>query len=158
MLKETALGTIIEKTIDLKTGEGFNFCEDKEENNWRRIEKQNYYDNIIVLIGGYQMEMSLMDITNEMEDEISDTIAVCITYYFEQHNIPKQVYVEINKDKEIEALWNEFGDIPMNPETEEIEQDWNGFTAGTNREDIWHWFDERHSKGVGWLMNDYERR
>jgi len=44
----------------------------------------------------------------------------------------------------------------MNPETEEIEQDWNGFPAGTHREDIWHWFDENHSKGVGWLMNEYK--
>lgn len=26
------------------------------------------------------------------------------------------------------------------------------FPAGTHREDIWHWFDERHSKGVTYLM------
>lgn len=23
---------------------------------------------------------------------------------------------------------------------------------------IWHWFDERHSKGVGWLMNERETK
>lgn len=23
-------------------------------------------------------------------------------------------------------------------------------------ETIWHWFDKHHSKGVGWLMNEYE--
>lgn len=26
----------------------------------------------------------------------------------------------------------------------------------TEREEIWHWFDEYHSKGVGWLMNEFE--
>ena len=27
----------------------------------------------------------------------------------------------------------------MNPETECIEQAWHGFSAGTHREEIWHW-------------------
>ena len=30
----------------------------------------------------------------------------------------------------------------MNPETECIEQAWHGFSAGTHREEIWHWFEE----------------
>ena len=72
------------------------------------------------------------------------------------HNTRREQIME--KDKRIEALWNEFGDIPMNPETEEIETKWNNFPAGTNREEIWYWFDEQHSKGVGWLMNDYDGR
>ena len=42
----------------------------------------------------------------------------------------------------IRRLWTEFGDIPMNPETECIEQAWHGFSAGTHREEIWHWFEE----------------
>ena len=46
---------------------------------------------------------------------------------------------EISAAKE---LWVEFGEIPMNPETECIEEEWHGFSAGTFREDIWHWFEE----------------
>ena len=46
-------------------------------------------------------------------------------------------------DQELEELWAEFGDVPMDPETEKIEEDWNGFPAGTDREEIWHWFEER---------------
>ena len=42
----------------------------------------------------------------------------------------------------IRRLWTEFGDIPMDPETECIEQSWHGFPAGTHREEIWHWFEE----------------
>ena len=30
----------------------------------------------------------------------------------------------------------------MNPETECIEQAWHGFSSGTHREEIWHWFEE----------------
>lgn len=45
-------------------------------------------------------------------------------------------------------LWDRFGDIPMNPETEEIEEEWNGFSVGTWREDIWHWFEETFNVSV----------
>lgn len=56
------------------------------------------------------------------------------------------------RDKILEDLWAEFSDVPMNPETECMEAPFLGFPAGTFREDIWHWFDERHSKGVSYLM------
>ena len=55
-------------------------------------------------------------------------------------------------DQELEELWDEFGDVPMDPETEKIEEDWNGFPAGTDREEIWHWFAAHHSRGVAWLF------
>lgn len=45
-------------------------------------------------------------------------------------------------------LWGKFGDIPMNPDTEEIEIAWNGFEPGTHREDIWHWFEETFDVSV----------
>lgn len=56
------------------------------------------------------------------------------------------------RDAALEKLWEEFGDVPMNPETECMEAPFLDFPAGTFREDIWHWFDERHSKGVAYLM------
>ena len=55
-------------------------------------------------------------------------------------------------DAELEELWDEFGDVPMNPETECIETPWFIFSSGTYREDIWHWFDERYNTGVAGLM------
>ena len=57
-----------------------------------------------------------------------------------------------DRDRDLEKLWAEFGDIPMNPETECIEEPFLSFPAGTHREEIWHWFDIRHSKGVGYLL------
>lgn len=55
-------------------------------------------------------------------------------------------------DREVEALWESFKDIPMNPETECMEDSFHIWKAGTPREDIWHWFDENHSKGVAYLL------
>lgn len=67
------------------------------------------------------------------------------------------------RDAYLEELWKIFGDIPMDPETECIEEPFyvnpgdvsigtDCFPKGTHREDIWHWFDERHSHGVAWLL------
>lgn len=55
-------------------------------------------------------------------------------------------------DMELELMWMAFGDVPMNPETEEIEEDFFIWKKGTNREEIWHWFDYKYSEGVGKLM------
>lgn len=52
------------------------------------------------------------------------------------------------RDIELEKLWKQFEDLPMDPDTEKIEEPFLSFPAGTDREDIWHWFDERHSKGI----------
>lgn len=57
-----------------------------------------------------------------------------------------------SRDEALEKLWEQFGDVPMDPETECIEEPWLCFPAGTNREDIWHWFNERYSKGVAYLL------
>lgn len=58
-------------------------------------------------------------------------------------------------DIEIEKLWDELEDVPID-ENECLDIDWHGWSKGTHREEIWHWFDEHHSKGVGWLMNERE--
>lgn len=51
----------------------------------------------------------------------------------------------ITKAKE---LWIDFGNVPMNPYTECIEEEWNGFPTGTHREEIWHWFEEMFDLSV----------
>jgi hypothetical protein len=55
-------------------------------------------------------------------------------------------------DSELEQMWADIEDIPVDPETEEIEIPVLGFPAGTHREEIWYWFDERYSAGVSGLM------
>lgn len=60
-------------------------------------------------------------------------------------------------DAEIEKLWDELEDVPID-EDEYLDIDWKVWSKGTHREEIWHWFDENHSKGVGWLMNERETK
>lgn len=55
-------------------------------------------------------------------------------------------------EEEIRDLWDEFGDVPMDPETECLEIEWNGFPAGTHREEIWYWFEEVFNVRVVDLM------
>lgn len=55
-------------------------------------------------------------------------------------------------DTELEKLWLLFGEIPIN-DNDEILEEFLDFREGTDRMEIWHWFDERYSKGVSELMN-----
>lgn len=57
-----------------------------------------------------------------------------------------------DRDDELDELWRQFGDVPMNPYTERIESPFLEWKAGTAREEIWRWFDQRYSKGVAYLM------
>ena len=52
------------------------------------------------------------------------------------------------KQTYVEDLWIDFGEVPINPETEEIEESWRHFIPGTQREDIWHWFEEQFDISV----------
>ena len=66
----------------------------------------------------------------------------------EADNICNNNELSICDSNRCAALWCEFGDIPMNPETECIESEWNGFPVGTHREEIWHWFEEAFDVSV----------
>ena len=69
--------------------------------------------------------------------------------------------LEQAKDREVERLWDDLADVEFD-DSDFLDRDmtlvenWLEFPAGTPREDIWHWFDERHSKGVYYLL--YERK
>lgn len=51
---------------------------------------------------------------------------------------------------QLETLWEMFGDIPIN-DNDQIEKEFLGFKKGTNRFEIWKWFDERYKGGVASL-------
>lgn len=56
--------------------------------------------------------------------------------------------IKQNRIIQAKALWKEFGDISMNPETECIEEAWCRFPTGTHREEIWHWFEDTFDLSV----------
>lgn len=60
-------------------------------------------------------------------------------------------------DEQIESLWKEFGNIPLDEDEEGrlvLAEDWRNFKKGTWLDDVWTWFDEIHSKGIGWLYEN----
>lgn len=57
-----------------------------------------------------------------------------------------------DRDEYLEDLWWQLEDIPMNPETECIDAPFFIWSQGTHREEIWHWFDKRYSRGVAALV------
>lgn len=54
--------------------------------------------------------------------------------------------------QEVEKLWELFGDVPVN-EDDITGEEFIGFPEGTNRIEIWHWFDAVYQSGVAELMN-----
>ena len=66
-------------------------------------------------------------------------------------NVQKVDFVAA-QDERVERLWDELEDVPVNPVTECIEQSFYIWDAGTDRSDIWHWFDQRYSKGISALL------
>jgi hypothetical protein len=47
---------------------------------------------------------------------------------------------------ELEIMWEEFADIPIN--NDEIEEDFYSWEKGAYLFDIWHWFDEKLPNGL----------
>ena len=55
------------------------------------------------------------------------------------------------EDAGLKFLWERFGDVAID-DSERIDEDFYIWPEGTPREEIWHWFDDAHSKGVAHLM------
>ena len=71
----------------------------------------------------------------------------CLAAIIEKYSLSKKF-----SDEQLEELWGILGDIPVNDNDESMER-FMDFPAGTHKEDVWHWFDEKHSKGVYVLMH-----
>ena len=48
---------------------------------------------------------------------------------------------------EARKLWSDLGDIPIN-NNDEIDQDFLHFEKGTDRFEIWHWFEEEFDVSI----------
>jgi len=51
----------------------------------------------------------------------------------------------------LEKYWDKLGDIPVDDDGN-IQESFLYWPEGTDREDIWHWFDEKYPGGVAKLM------
>lgn len=66
-------------------------------------------------------------------------------------------------DAMLQFLWCELSDIAFLEDSEYrfiLESAWYVpgilfFQTGTEQMEIWEWFDNRHTKGVAWLLNEF---
>jgi hypothetical protein len=54
---------------------------------------------------------------------------------------------KIINDEVLEAMWKEF-DTPLMEDSDDIDEDFYIWPKGTSRFEVWHWFDDNHSKGL----------
>ena len=82
--------------------------------------------------------------TKQAAIETLDELHRTIPYddYCTIHDSLTEIETLRERDSELKELWSEFGDIPINPETECIEERFMGWGVGTHREEIWRWFDD----------------
>lgn len=52
-------------------------------------------------------------------------------------------------DNTLDKIWEQLGDITINENGTIIEQDFYIWKKGTEKEKIWHWFDDRLKEGIG---------
>ena len=81
--------------------------------------------------------------------EIADLEAI-LTNHTSEHSPEELASMEeqLFKFNHVKDLWEEFGDVPMDPVLEITEQSWHHFPAGTRRETIWHWFESEFNLSV----------
>lgn len=90
-----------------------------------------------------EIEIPFWVIEEVISDYISDETGFCHGgFVLVAESIKNQ------KLKQAKRLWKDFGNVPMNPETECIEEEWNGFPTGTHREEIWYWFEKTFNLSV----------
>ena len=56
-------------------------------------------------------------------------------------------------DKNVEALWIEFQDVPVD-RNGNLRVAWKAYPKGTNKNDVYDWFNRHHSKGLAYLMEE----
>lgn len=128
----------------MKEGEVLDFTFDNEEMvqepiGWFGFKKITIFDEPYgnICMGDYGASATRI---HSLQENTAKEIAEIIQFWLEDesgYTIDK-LCVEIP----VVELWKEFGEVPMNPDTEEIVTEWNGFPAGTHREEIWYWFEE----------------
>lgn len=64
-------------------------------------------------------------------------------------------FSQLLKDSQIKKIWALLSDIPFDEDNDGrllLGEDFALWKKGTEREEIWKWFDQNHTKGVEWLM------
>lgn len=101
---------------------------------------------------------------NNKTDSLMDAIFDTLQYLYENNQDEYTKIVDEDDarliiDRTCERLWKHLEDVPFveNKDKELVlDGEFLDFEKGTPREEIWQYFDEHHSKGVGYLLNDFD--
>ena len=114
---------------------------------WDKFDFRSAFKEAQVLYSEERYQEVLPDLKEYLDDHSRDFEAFqdLINDHFKPDN------AEFVKD-----LWLEFGDVPMDPETERIKTAWHGFPKNTHREEIWAWFEETYHVRVYDLLYNFD--
>lgn len=73
----------------------------------------------------------------------------------EESKIPEPTLQE-TIDKNIETLWKEFQSVPVDCNGN-LKTAWYAFPKGTNKNDVYDWFNRHYSKGLSYLMEGVKK-
>lgn len=59
-------------------------------------------------------------------------------------------------DKNVEALWKEFQKVPVD-RNGNLKTAWYAFPKGTNKNDVYDWFNRHHSEGLAYLIEEVKK-
>ena len=59
-------------------------------------------------------------------------------------------------DKNVEVLWKEFQSVSID-RNGNLKAAWYAFPKGTNKNDVYDWFNRNYSKGVAYLMEEAKK-
>lgn len=68
----------------------------------------------------------------------------------------KELTLQDTIDKNIESLWKEFQSVLVD-RNGNFKVTWYAFPKGTNKNDVYGWFDRHHSKGLSYLMEEVKK-
>ena len=59
-------------------------------------------------------------------------------------------------NKNVEALWIEFQNVPVDSNGN-LKAAWYAFPKGTNKNDVYDWFNRHYSTGLAYLMEEVKK-
>ena len=59
-------------------------------------------------------------------------------------------------NKNVEALWKKFQSVPVD-RNGNLKAAWYAFPKGTNKNDVYDWFNRHYSKGLSYLMEEVKK-
>ena len=68
----------------------------------------------------------------------------------------KEMTLQEMIDKNVEASWKEFQTVPVD-RNGNLKAAWYAFSKGTNKNDVYDWFNHHHSMGLVYLMEEVKK-